>query len=60
LSFEILKGCETKNKILAQLGYAPTDCVAIIHADDVSMCQASLDSFADLERKGTHDREHLC
>jgi hypothetical protein len=48
------------NKILAQLGYAPTDCVAIIHADDVSMCQASLDSFADLERQGTHDHEHLC
>jgi predicted glycoside hydrolase/deacetylase ChbG (UPF0249 family) len=36
------------NPTLSSLGYAPTDRVVVIHADDVSMCQASLDAFADL------------
>jgi hypothetical protein len=56
--FEVLKECGTMNKILVQLGYAPTDCVAILHADDVCMYQASLDSFADLEWHGTHECEY--
>ncbi len=36
------------NPILSRLGFAPTDRVVVIHADDVSLCQASLDAFVDL------------
>jgi predicted glycoside hydrolase/deacetylase ChbG (UPF0249 family) len=39
---------ETLNPILSRLGYAPTDRVVVIHADDVSMCQSSLNAFVDL------------
>jgi len=36
------------NPFLATLGLSPTDRALIIHADDVSMCQASLASYAEL------------
>jgi len=38
----------TLNSILSRLGYGPSDRVVVIHADDVSLCQASLDAFSDL------------
>jgi len=40
------------NPILAQLGFSATDRVAVIHADDVGMCQASLSAFVDLLEVG--------
>ena len=40
------------NPILTQLGFSPTDRVAVIHADDVGMCQASLSAFVDLLEVG--------
>lgn len=40
------------NPMLRQLGLADTDRVAIIHADDIGMCQATLDAFADLDAFG--------
>jgi predicted glycoside hydrolase/deacetylase ChbG (UPF0249 family) len=36
------------NPVLAKLGLKDTDRVAILHVDDVGMCGASLDAFADL------------
>jgi len=36
------------NPFLAHLGFGPCDRGVVIHADDVSLCQASLDAFADL------------
>jgi predicted glycoside hydrolase/deacetylase ChbG (UPF0249 family) len=36
------------NPALRRLGFAGDDRVAIIHADDVGMCQATLPAFADL------------
>ena len=36
------------NPVLKKLGFAKDDRVAILHADDVGMCQASLAAFADL------------
>jgi hypothetical protein len=36
------------NPVLRRLGFSDTDRVAIIHADDVGMCQAGLDAFAEL------------
>jgi predicted glycoside hydrolase/deacetylase ChbG (UPF0249 family) len=36
------------NPVLKKLGFANDDRVAILHADDVGMCQASLTAFADL------------
>ena len=36
------------NPLMEKLGLAPTDRAVIIHVDDVGMCQASLDAFADL------------
>jgi predicted glycoside hydrolase/deacetylase ChbG (UPF0249 family) len=38
----------TPNPILKKLGFANTDRLAIIHADDVGMCQATLPALADL------------
>jgi predicted glycoside hydrolase/deacetylase ChbG (UPF0249 family) len=40
------------NATLDKLGFAPTDRVAVIHADDVGMCQASLSAFVDLLEVG--------
>ncbi len=42
----------TPNPLLRQLGYADTDRVAIIHADDVGMCQASVQAFTELDAFG--------
>jgi predicted glycoside hydrolase/deacetylase ChbG (UPF0249 family) len=36
------------NPVLKKLGFAKDDRVAIIHTDDIGMCQASVDAFADL------------
>jgi hypothetical protein len=40
------------NSFLKKLGYSPDDRVAIVHADDVGMCQASLSAFIDLVEFG--------
>jgi hypothetical protein len=40
------------NPILSSLGFDPSDRVVVIHADDVGMCQASLDAFQDLLEVG--------
>ena len=36
------------NPILKRLGFADDDRVAIIHTDDIGMCQATVSAFADL------------
>jgi len=36
------------NPVLRKLGFSDHDRVAIIHADDIGMCQATLPAFADL------------
>ena len=36
------------NPILKKLGFADDDRVVIIHTDDIGMCQASVDAFAEL------------
>ena len=36
------------NPALKKLGFSPDDRVVIIHTDDIGMCQASVDAFADL------------
>lgn len=36
------------NPVLKKLGFSPDDRVAIIHTDDIGMCQATVDAFADL------------
>ncbi len=40
------------NPLLRKLGFSDTDRVAIIHADDVGMCQASIQAFAELDAFG--------
>ncbi|MBI4927660.1 MAG: polysaccharide deacetylase family protein [Anaerolineae bacterium] len=40
------------NPLLKKLGFSNTDRVAIIHADDVGMCQASVQAFAELDAFG--------
>lgn len=41
------------NPVLAKLGFSASDRLAIIHADDIGMCQASLQAFQDLWAGGT-------
>ena len=36
------------NPVLRHLGFAATDRVVVIHADDLGMCQATLPAFVDL------------
>ncbi len=36
------------NPYLTKLGFSPTDRVAIVHTDDIGMCQATLPAIADL------------
>jgi len=36
------------NPVLKKLGYSDTDRLVILHADDIGMCQASLQAYADL------------
>ncbi len=40
------------NPVLKKLGFSETDRVAIIHADDIGMCEASISAFADLDAFG--------
>jgi chitin disaccharide deacetylase len=40
------------NPVLKQLGLADNDRVAIIHTDDIGMCQASVEAFTDLNEVG--------
>jgi hypothetical protein len=40
------------NPVLKKLGLAADDRVAIIHTDDIGMCQASVEAFADLNEAG--------
>lgn len=42
----------TPNPALRRLGFADNDRVAIIHADDIGMCQASVSAFAQLSAFG--------
>jgi predicted glycoside hydrolase/deacetylase ChbG (UPF0249 family) len=42
----------TPNPVLKKLGLADNDRVAIIHTDDIGMCQASADAFSDLNEAG--------
>lgn len=41
------------NPILKKLGFSNTDRLAIIHTDDIGMCQASVKAFTDLWENGT-------
>jgi predicted glycoside hydrolase/deacetylase ChbG (UPF0249 family) len=43
------------NPILRQLGFAARDRVAVLHVDDVGLCQATLPAFAELVRAGAVD-----
>ena len=43
---------KTPNPVLKQLGLAETDRVAIIHTDDIGMCQSNVEAFADLWEAG--------
>lgn len=43
----------TPNPLLKKLGFSNDDRVVIIHVDDVGMCHASLQAFADLWDAGT-------
>jgi predicted glycoside hydrolase/deacetylase ChbG (UPF0249 family) len=40
------------NPVLKQLGLADNDRAAIIHTDDIGMCQASVEAFTDLNEVG--------
>jgi len=42
----------TGNPVLRHLGFAATDRVVVIHADDLGMCQATLPAFVDLLEAG--------
>lgn len=41
------------NPLLKKLGYSGTDRLVILHTDDIGMCQASVQAFADLWDFGT-------
>jgi predicted glycoside hydrolase/deacetylase ChbG (UPF0249 family) len=43
----------TINPFLPKLGYSETDRLVIVHADDIGMCQASIQAFKDLWEFGT-------
>ena len=43
---------KTPNPVLKKLGLSNSDRVAIIHTDDIGMCQASVEAFADLNEVG--------
>jgi predicted glycoside hydrolase/deacetylase ChbG (UPF0249 family) len=42
----------TPNPVLKKLGLADTDRVAIIHTDDIGMCQSNVEAFSDLWEAG--------
>ncbi|MEW6093306.1 MAG: ChbG/HpnK family deacetylase, partial [Chloroflexota bacterium] len=41
------------NPLLKKLNYSNNDRLAIIHTDDIGMCQASVQAYADLWENGT-------
>jgi len=41
------------NPILRKLGFSNSDRLVIIHTDDIGMCQASIQAYADLWENGT-------
>jgi predicted glycoside hydrolase/deacetylase ChbG (UPF0249 family) len=41
------------NPVLKKLGFSNTDRLAIIHTDDIGMCQSSVQAYADLWENGT-------
>jgi len=41
------------NPVLKKLGYSTTDRLVILHTDDIGMCQASIQAYADLWENGT-------
>jgi chitin disaccharide deacetylase len=41
------------NPVLKRIGFSDNDRLAIIHTDDIGMCQASVQAFADLWEFGT-------
>lgn len=41
------------NPVLKKLGYSDSDRLVILHTDDIGMCQASVQAFADLWEFGT-------
>ena len=43
---------KTPNPVLKKLGLADTDRVAIIHTDDIGMCQSNVEAFANLWEAG--------
>ena len=43
---------KTPNPVLKKLGLADTDRVAIIHTDDIGMCQSNVEAFAELWEAG--------
>lgn len=43
---------KTPNPLLKKLGLSNQDRVAIIHTDDIGMCQASVEAFTDLNEVG--------
>ena len=42
----------THNPALRELGFSASDRVVVVHADDIGMCQASVDAFFELARAG--------
>jgi hypothetical protein len=43
----------TPNPALKKLGFSPSDRLVILHMDDVGMCQAAVQAYADLWQTGT-------
>jgi predicted glycoside hydrolase/deacetylase ChbG (UPF0249 family) len=43
---------KTPNPVLKKLGLSDNDRAVIIHTDDIGMCQASVEAFADLNQVG--------
>jgi predicted glycoside hydrolase/deacetylase ChbG (UPF0249 family) len=43
---------KTVNPLIKKLGFSPTDRVVILHTDDIGMCQATIDAFAELDGSG--------
>jgi hypothetical protein len=37
------------NPLIKKLGFSPSDRVVIIHSDDIGMCQATIDAYAELD-----------
>jgi predicted glycoside hydrolase/deacetylase ChbG (UPF0249 family) len=43
---------KTPNPLLKKLGLSANDRLVILHTDDIGMCQASVEAFADLDQAG--------